>query len=186
MSTDKPKTHWRKVFKSDHLGVTDLETLTAEGHSLIFTVAYVRQECGVRVAGSKGDYNIAYFKDKDSQGKPIKPWVLNAGNSKLMKGFCGGSAYLEDWKQNVLIQLFIDPSVKFGGEITGGVRLSPIQPKVQKKQLNPSDKGWDNAIVSFINHGDLKVVLEHVDISVENQEKIIEEAQNRMDAKADD
>ena len=32
------KTHYRKVFKSDHLGVPDLEDLVESKHNLIFTI----------------------------------------------------------------------------------------------------------------------------------------------------
>ena len=84
------KTHYRKVFKSDHLGVADLEDLIEAGSSLVFKIKLVKQEYGVKVAGRKGDHNIAYFNE------PIKPLVLNATNSKTLKGLCGGSAFVED------------------------------------------------------------------------------------------
>ena len=56
------QTHYRKVFKSDHLGVADLEDFIEAKSNLIFTVREVKQEIGVRVAGRKGNHNIAYFK----------------------------------------------------------------------------------------------------------------------------
>ena len=55
------KTHYRKVYKSDHLGVADLEEMMEEGSDLILTIREVKQEIGARVAGRKGDHNIAYF-----------------------------------------------------------------------------------------------------------------------------
>lgn len=58
------KTHYRKVYKSDHLGVADLEELFEDGKSLIFTIKEVKQELNVTVAGKKGDFNIAYFNEK--------------------------------------------------------------------------------------------------------------------------
>ena len=65
------KTHYRKVFKSDHLGVADLEDLVEAKSNLIFTIKQVKQEIGVRVAGRKGNHNIAYFNEN------IKPlWLL--------------------------------------------------------------------------------------------------------------
>ena len=85
------KTHYRKVFKSDHLGVADLEDYLEEGKGLIFTVKNVKQEIGVSVAGHKGNFNIAYFVEQ------IKPLVLNATNSKMMRKFCGGSPFVENW-----------------------------------------------------------------------------------------
>ena len=68
------KNHYRKVFKSDHLGVADLEDLIEQKKPLIFTIKEVKQEWGVPVAGKKGNHNIAYFVE------PIKPLVVNAGN----------------------------------------------------------------------------------------------------------
>ena len=79
------KTHYRKVFKSDHLGIADLEDFIEEKVQLIFTIKHVKQEIGVSVAGKKGNFNIAYFVE------PIKPLVLNATNSKVVKFLPGSS-----------------------------------------------------------------------------------------------
>lgn len=119
------KTHYRKVFKSDHLGVADLEDFVEEGKSLNFVITQVKQEINVSVAGRKGNHNIAYFKE------PIKPLVLNSTNSKRVKAFAGGSPFVEDWK-NIPVTLYIDNSVKMKGEVVGGVRISPQQPNIGK------------------------------------------------------
>jgi len=68
------KTHFRKVFKSDHLGCADLEDYTEQGSDLIFTIKNVRQEYGAKVAGKKIDANIAYFKEN------IKPFIDKGEN----------------------------------------------------------------------------------------------------------
>lgn len=73
------KTHYRKVFKSDHLSVADLEDFIEAKRPLIFTIREVKQEIGVTVAGRKINANIAYFVED------IKPLVLNATNSKIVK-----------------------------------------------------------------------------------------------------
>ncbi len=122
----KVKTHYRKVFKSDHLGVADLEEFLEEGKSLVFTIAKVKQEIGATVAGRKGDYNIAYFVEK------IKPLVLNSTNSKRVKNFCKNSPFVEDWT-NVKIELYIDKGVKMKGDIVGGVRIKTKQPTTGEK-----------------------------------------------------
>ncbi len=44
MKNENDKTHYRKVFKSDHLGVADLEEYIEEGKSLNFTIKEVKQE----------------------------------------------------------------------------------------------------------------------------------------------
>lgn len=163
------KTHYRKVFKSDHLGVADLEDLIESGSNLIFTITRVQQEIGARVAGKKGDFNIAYFKEK------IKPFVLNATNSKTMKGFANGSSFVEDWG-NIPVQLYIDKSASFGGVVTGGVRIHPSQPK-QRQELTPDMKTpWNNAVNAYKRDGNLDRVLERMDITSNNQNLIMQQA----------
>lgn len=124
------KTHYRKVMKSDHLGIADLEDLIEENKSLVFTIKEVKQEINVAVAGKKGNFNIAYFVEK------IKPLVLNSTNCKQVKSFCNNSPFVEDWK-NVLVELYIDENVKMKGETVGGVRIKPIQPKLQPIEKKP-------------------------------------------------
>jgi hypothetical protein len=127
MATSEKKDHFRKVYKSDHLGVADLEDLKENNIPLIFTIKEVKQEFNVSVAGKKGDFNIAYFNES------IKPLVLNATNSKIVKSFAPNkSPYVQDWK-NIPVELFIDYSVKMKGDVVGGVRISPVQPKLQPK-----------------------------------------------------
>ena len=109
------KTHYRKVFKSDHLGISDLEDLTEEGKSLCFTIKNVRQEIGTAVAGRKGNYNIADFIEG------IKPLVLNATNSKVLSKIAG-SVFVQDWN-NITVELYIKSDVKMKGEVVGGVRI---------------------------------------------------------------
>lgn len=121
--------HYRKAYKSDHLGVADLEEMIEEGKKLFFTIKEVKQEDKV-VAGARsktGLYNIAYFVE------PIKPWVLNAGNAKIIKGFAGNNAFVENWK-NIPVELYIDETVKMAGSVVGGVKVRPIQPRTAEKK----------------------------------------------------
>ena len=128
---EQNKTHYRKVFKSEHLGSADLEEMIEENKSLVFTIDKVTQHVlnhsdknsGVVVAGKRISANIAYFKEK------IKPLVLNATNSKRMVSF-SGSKFVEDWA-GLTIELYIDENVKMKGETVGGVRI--------KGQLNWGD-----------------------------------------------
>lgn len=161
-------TNFRRVYKSDHLAVSDVEELKEGGSDLIFTIREVKQEWGVVVAGKKGNFNIAYFVED------IKPWVLNAGNAKILRGWAG-SIDVEKWV-NLKVQLFINPNVKFGSEQTGGVRINPKQPKGKQTITPSSGEAWDRAVASFKNNGNLKAVLQHVDISREHQELILEQA----------
>ncbi|MGU3377382.1 hypothetical protein [Chryseobacterium sp. M5A1_1a] len=122
------KTHFRKVYKSDHLGVADLEDYLEDGKRLVFKIREVRQELGAMVAGKKGNFNIAYFEEK------IKPLVLNATNAAVLKGF-SGSSFVEDWK-GLLIELFIDSTVKMKGDVVGGVRIVKKQPIIDSDLTN--------------------------------------------------
>jgi hypothetical protein len=166
--SNENKTHYRKVFKSDHLGVADLEDLIESKSNLVFTISHVKQEFGIRVAGKKGNFNIAYFEES------IKPLVLNATNSKVMKSLAGGSVFVEDW-HGITVNLFIDPTASFGGEVTGGVRINP-NPVQKRKFILPNTKPWENAVAACKRDGNLSKVLEKADISEENQRLIKQQA----------
>lgn len=159
------KTHYRRVFKSDHLGIADLEDFIEEKKRLVFTVKEVTQEIGVPVAGRKGNYNIAYFKEA------IKPLVLNATNSKIMKGFNNGSPFVEDWN-NTTVELYIDSNVKMRGEIVGGVRIKPKQPSLTKPQLIPDMKEWNDAVRYLQGDGTIDAIKKRYSLSKENEDKL--------------
>lgn len=163
------KTHYRKVFKSDHLGVADLEDLIEAGSNLNFTISCVKQEFKVRVAGKKGDFNIAYFAEG------IKPLVLNATNSKTLKKITG-SSFVEDW-QNLYINLYIDPSASIGGQTVGGVRINPNLPAREKPPLTKENANqWESAKAAYLRDGNLNKVKARVSISPELESQLIEEA----------
>lgn len=166
--SEENKTHYRKVFKSDHLGVADLEELVESKTPLVFTIKRVAQEYGVRVAGKKGNYNIAYFEEG------IKPLVLNAGNSKIMKKLAGGSSFVEDWA-GISVALYIDPTATFGGEVVGGVRINPNPPQ-KRKELQQGTKQWANAVAAYKRDGNLDAVKARIDVSPESEDLIIREA----------
>ena len=109
---------YRIAYKSDHLGVIDLEEMLENGQSLIVTIKEVWHETGALVAGSKGNFNIAYFNES------IKPLVLNATNAATIRRLCNGGANLNTWKMPVTVELYIDATVKMKGQIVGGIRVS--------------------------------------------------------------
>ena len=163
MKNSEMKTHYRKVFKSDHLGIEDLEDFIEEKVTLIFTIREVKQEIGVQVAGKKGSFNIAYFVE------PIKPLVLNATNSKVVKGLAGGSPFVEYWN-NITVELFIDASVKMKGEVVGGVRL-----KGGSKTLPVLIKGtaaYQNAVKYFKENNNFQKVEERFTLTKEIKDSI--------------
>jgi hypothetical protein len=157
------KTHYRRVFKSDHLGIADLEDLIEEGKRLVFTIKEVKQEFDVMVAGKKINANIAYFKE------PIKPMVLNATNSKIMKSFNNNSPFVEDWK-NTIIELYIDPNVKMKGDTVGGVRIKPKQPVATKPELTPNMPEWNRAVEWLKKEGTIPGIKKRYELSATNEQ----------------
>ena len=114
--------NYRNVYKSDHLGVVDLEELIEQGKQLVFTIEKVKQEENVVVAGSKGNFNIAYFKED------IKPLVLNATNATTVRRLGNFGTDVDTWKP-ILVELYIDSTVKMKGQVVGGVRIKTISPR---------------------------------------------------------
>ena len=166
MSTDN-KTHYRKVFKSDHLGSADLEEMIEEGKRLVFKITKVTQEYATKVAGKEIDANIAYFKDG------IKPLVLNATNSKIMAKLTG-SKFVEDWKDTT-IELYINSSVRFGNETVSGVRIKDKLPVLLKHELVPESRFWEKAKkAAKAGETDFESLNENYTITQENFELMIE------------
>jgi len=165
--SNQNKTHFRKVFKSDHLGCADLEDFVEQKHNLIFNIKHVRQEYGTKVAGKKIDANIAYFAEG------IKPLVLNATNSNAMKGLTN-SSFVEDWV-NVPVQLYIDSNVRMKGQTVGGVRISHQAPR-QRQLVEPKNvQMWERAKTAFKRDGNLSAVLASADMSDQHQTLLIQE-----------
>lgn len=167
MKTEETKTHYRKVFKSDHLGIADLEDFIEEKCELVFTIKHVKQEIGVSVAGKKGNFNIAYFVE------PIKPLVLNATNSKVVKGLAGGSPFVQDWN-NICVELYIDSSVKMKGEVVGGVRLKAGNK--MKPMLTTGTQAWNNAVAHIKAGNDFTKIEERFTINKTTKDKLTLEA----------
>lgn len=164
---EQSKTHYRKIAKSDHLGCADLEDFIEEKKSLIFTITHVKQEIGVSVAGKKGNFNIAYFKEK------IKPLVLNSTNSKVLKSMTNGSPFVEDWV-NLTIEMFIDETVRMKGELVGGVRIKPSA--FVLPQLPSSGKAYDNAIEYVRQNGHTEGIEQRYTLTDETRQKLFNDA----------
>lgn len=163
------QTHYRKVFKSDHLGCADLEDFVESGSNMIFTIAHVKQERGTRVAGKKIDANIAYFVEN------IKPLVLNAGNSKTVSKLVG-SVFVENWN-NIPVQLYIDPNVSMKGQTVGGVRISPNKVK-QRQVITKNSQQWNNVIAAYKRDKNFNSVLSKADISNDDMQFICDGVAN--------
>lgn len=163
---ETPKHHYRNVFKSDHLGSADLEDFVEQGKKLIFTIKEVRQELGVKVAGKKGDFNIAYFVE------PIKPLVLNVTNSKQIKTFAGGNPFVETW-QNIPVELYVDENVKaVTGGTTQGVRIKPVQPIIGERRKTPFvEANFEKAKAA---NATVETIKERYELSPEMEQKYLD------------
>lgn len=171
MTTEK--THYRKAFDSPYLSSADIVEPT------VLTVHHVSLEID-KTKKTKDMFNTAHFVEKELRpGEKLKPMILNATNSKTMKGLVG-SAFIDDWK-GVQITVYVDPNVRFGKESVEGLRISPHAP--EKKHLLPSHtKAWENAKAAYKRDGNLIAVLSRVDISPEHQEQLMDECKKPSDA----
>ena len=167
------KTHYRKAFNSPYLSSADIVEPT------ILTIQNVRLEPD-KTRKTKDSFNTAYFTSKELRpGEPLKPMILNAHNSKILKNRMK-SAFIDDWN-NVAVTIYVDSNVRFGRDTVEGLRISPEPPRM-RQQLLPNTKQWENAIAAYIRDGNLNKVIERVDVSDENAAKIKAEAEARQNA----
>lgn len=162
----KDKTHYRKAFNSPYLSSADIVEPT------VLTVKCCRLEPD-KSKKTKDVFNTVYFAEKFiRQGEELKPMILNAHNSRVMKELTG-SHFIDDWSDQK-ITIYVDKNVRFGKDTVEGLRISTVAPVVQKPELTPENQNaWDRAIQAFKRDGSLNAVLEHMVISEENK-KLIE------------
>lgn len=166
----KDKTHYRKAFDSLYLSSADIV------EPIVLTISHVVLESD-KTKKTQDKFNTAYFKEKQIRpGEKVKPMILNATNSKMVRQITG-SPFLEDW-QNVKVMICVE-RVKNRQEYVDGLRVYPAI--TQKKTLTPTQvEMWEKAKQSYINNGSLDKVLEHVDMSPEDQERLKQECANAM------
>jgi hypothetical protein len=160
------KTHYRKAFDSPYLSSADIVEPTT------LTVRCVKLEKD-RTKKTKDNFNTAYFVEREIRpGEPLKPMILNATNSKVMKGLTG-SAFIDDWN-DVRITVYVDHAVKFGKDTVEGLRISPQAPN--RRVLTPeAKKAWENAKAAYRRDGNLDAVLSRADMSDDHQAQLIAE-----------
>ncbi|MCK5615265.1 hypothetical protein KAR91_76080 [Candidatus Pacearchaeota archaeon] len=163
------QTHYRKAFNSPYLSSADITEPTK------LTIKCVKLELD-KSKKSKDSFNTVYFVEKEiRQGEVLKPMILNAGNSSVVKNFAR-SPFLEDW-HDIPITVYVDPNVRFGRETVEGLRISPDQPEAKKKELQPGTTAWENAVVAYKRDGKFDAVEKRMFISDVNKEKIKKEAE---------
>lgn len=160
------KTHYRKAFDSPYLSSADIVEPT------ILTISRAVLE-NDKTKKTKDVFNTAYFEEKELRpGEKLKPMILNATNSKMLKSITG-SPFLEDWI-GVKVTVFVDKNVRFGKESVEGLRISPA--RVTKPALTPDKtQAWNNAKAAFKRDGNLTAVMSRMDISEAHRQQLIKE-----------
>lgn len=162
--SNEEKTHYRKAFDSPYLSSADIVEHTT------LTVAYVKLEKD-RTKKTTDDFNTAHFVEKFIRpGEPLKPMILNATNSKMMKEFTG-SPFIDDWK-NVAITIYVDHNVRFGKETVEGLRISPHRPETKKVLTPDMSAKWEQAKAAYKRDKSLDAVLSRVTMTEEHQEQL--------------
>lgn len=123
------KTHWKKMTNPNYMGDYSIP----EGCDLIATIDYVAQEKVTGVGGKTEVEVVAHFSDGN------KPLILNKTNMKTIQKIYK-TPYIEDWRGRK-IQIFYDPTVKFGRDVVGGLRIRDFVPAQQKVSLICADCG---------------------------------------------
>ena len=172
--TETEKTHYRKAFNSPYLSSADIVEPT------VLTIAHVELEPD-KSKKTKDQFNTAYFAEKEiRKGEPLKPMILNAGNSRTMKKLTE-SAFINDWN-NVPVTIYVDGNVRFGRDTVEGLRISTEKPRTSKPALQESE--YDNAIAAYLRDGNLDSVKKHRTISIEVEKGMIDLAK-KVDAKTE-
>lgn len=164
------KTHYRKAFNSPYLSSADIVEPT------VLTIKHVLLEPD-QTKKTKDSFNTAYFVESELRpGERLKPMILNAHNSKVMKNMIG-SAFIDDWN-NTPVTVYVDSNVRFGRDTVEGLRLSTEPPNVRRKLVSGSVQ-WTNAVAAFKRDGNLDAVKARVDVDPAD-EKLIEAEANAL------
>ncbi|GAG19145.1 unnamed protein product [marine sediment metagenome] len=159
------KTHYRKAFNSPYLSSADIVGETN------LTVEKVILEID-KTKKTKDLFNTAYFTEKQlREGEPLKPMILNATNSKMLKSLTG-TPWIEEWK-DVKVCVYVDSKVKMMGDYVEGLRIKQAK---QMKEITPENaQKWEQAKAAYTRDGNFDAVTSRAILSEENQLKIIQE-----------
>jgi len=166
------KTHYRKAFNSPYLSSADIVEPT------VLTISHVKLEPD-KSKKTKDLFNTAYFKEKEIRpGEELKPMILNATNSRTMKGLTG-TPFIDDWN-NVAVTVYVDANVRFGRDTVEGLRLSTEKPRTEKPELTKESREWENAVKRYKKDGKFDAIEKHMTIS-DKTKATIKELADAMD-----
>lgn len=113
--------HWKKLVSDPKfLGEADFE----KGQEIAATISMTTSD---EVTSERGKEQKTVLNFAEN----IKPLILNATNSKTIVKLTGQKE-VQNWK-GARVQIYYDPTIKFGREIVGGVRIRPFAPKAAPK-----------------------------------------------------
>lgn len=163
---DKTRTHYRKAFDSPYLSSADIVEPT------VLTIKHVKLEKD-RTKKTPDLFNTAHFVEKELRpGEALKPMILNASNSKTLKGLTN-SAFIEDWS-DLRVTIYVDHNVRFGKDTVEGLRINPQVPT--RRSITPDmAQMWANAKAAFKRDGDLRAVLARADMTAAHQQQLMAE-----------
>lgn len=145
-------THWKQAYKSDHLACCDLD-----GKEVMLVIEkVVYEECTLSTGKQK--CNVAYFTDKKYKGM-----ILNVTNAKIVKKFANNSPDLDTWI-NIPVTIYINPNVRFGNEVVEGLRIRPIQPKIDKPILLKSSENYTKVVAALESGINIQKVIDKYNI----------------------
>jgi hypothetical protein len=171
MNNEKEKTHYRKAFNSPYLSSADIVGPT------VLTIANVSLS-GDQTKKTKDVFNTAHFVERELRhGEPLKPMILNAHNSKILKDLTG-SHFIDDWN-GIAVTIYVDSNVRFGRDTVEGLRLSPQAPVLKRQELTKENtKMWAGAVAAYKRDGNIDNVTKKMIVSDANAELIKAEASN--------
>ena len=111
------ETHFKKLLNPNYLGEWDF----APGQDKILTIKKVEKETVVKPGGQKEEKPVCHWVESE------KPMIMNSTNlttiAKIMK-----DKIVEHWSGRK-IQIYFDPTVRFGNDTPGGLRIRKTLPE---------------------------------------------------------
>lgn len=124
----KEESHVDLLYPSKYLRQADLL-----GRDVTVTIASIKREELVMRGGAKEMRVVMTLVGTD------KKFVVGATNRDTIKTLHG--KYVDDWTGK-RITLYVDPTVRRGGEVTGGIRVRPkVPPPASKRSERVSTDG---------------------------------------------
>jgi hypothetical protein len=134
-------THYKALIETQFLGQWDLPP----DRDAIVVIEKVERYVPERPKkGDKKNKLLISFRGKR------KPWLSAPTTQKTIAKLYG--VQIENWIGKP-IALYVDPSVEFGGEVTGGIRVRPRPPtRGAQPTSDPLDRPADEEKVAQIDH----------------------------------